>query len=434
MSIIKDIEKLEEKGLWQTALLALAGEFNRKPNKELAIRLLFVSWYVLIKWGALTCNEDTDWELFVKHYKGAKKFLITNYANDPEVNFYLGYMISLLAWRFDDSEKWEKKASQMLAFAAESEPDDPIYQMVYLGNKSTGGKKYEYYCKQARKLVTERYSGKGEFNLYFRHVLFSYTEWQNYWFRAKRYGWGWGLPLTWQGWIIVIAYSVMITVGIFVFPTEEKKALFICWLVGFTIILLVICWIKGEPNRWRWGNDMNQIKATFLKLILSYLKSEWDLVDYPIQYRYQPSDKNSHFGRLQPIPWTAQIVNWWTMTGHGQTKKEAFEDLHRNFEAKRVELSSLPRPGTRVPIEFDSTVQIEDYEMIAREFLLEIFDLDYEDYFISDESSLWDLHGDETNDYYYDKIQQEFGVDVSDIEGAKLCMIFRRIHEHRNSA
>jgi len=81
------------------------------------------------------------------------------------------------------------------------------------------------------------------------------TDTKNYWFRAQRYGWGWGLPLTRQGWIIVIAYTVIIIAGIFIFPLNEKKALFICWLVGFTIMLLVICWIKGEPPRWRWGKD-----------------------------------------------------------------------------------------------------------------------------------------------------------------------------------
>ena len=24
-----------------------------------------------------------------------------------------------------------------------------------------------------------------------------------YWFAAKRYGWGWGLPLCWQGWVVM---------------------------------------------------------------------------------------------------------------------------------------------------------------------------------------------------------------------------------------
>ena len=84
------------------------------------------------------------------------------------------------------------------------------------------------------------------------------TDTKNYWFRAQSYGWGWGFPLTWHGWIIVIAYAAMIIVGFFIFPFKEKKDLFICWLVGFTIMLLVICWIKGEPLHWRWGKNKDE--------------------------------------------------------------------------------------------------------------------------------------------------------------------------------
>ena len=25
-----------------------------------------------------------------------------------------------------------------------------------------------------------------------------------YWFPAKRYGWGWGPPQTWQGWVVFV--------------------------------------------------------------------------------------------------------------------------------------------------------------------------------------------------------------------------------------
>ena len=27
-----------------------------------------------------------------------------------------------------------------------------------------------------------------------------------YWFRAKRYGWGWGLPCSWQGWVFFLIW------------------------------------------------------------------------------------------------------------------------------------------------------------------------------------------------------------------------------------
>ena len=59
----------------------------------------------------------------------------------------------------------------MLAFAAQSEPDNPIYLMVHLANSGDDQRKYEYYCQKALPLVNQKYSGKGEFNLYFRQVL-----------------------------------------------------------------------------------------------------------------------------------------------------------------------------------------------------------------------------------------------------------------------
>jgi hypothetical protein len=89
------------------------------------------------------------------------------------------------------------------------------------------------------------------------------TDTKNYWFRAQRYGWGWGLPLTWQGWIIVIAYTVMIIVGIFILPLKEKKALFIGWHVGFTMMLLVIC--GGEKIRAHLNLDDHIISAKLPK-------------------------------------------------------------------------------------------------------------------------------------------------------------------------
>ena len=34
-----------------------------------------------------------------------------------------------------------------------------------------------------------------------------------YWFHAKRYGWGWGLPATWQGWVVLIMWIAIVTAG-----------------------------------------------------------------------------------------------------------------------------------------------------------------------------------------------------------------------------
>jgi hypothetical protein len=76
---------------------------------------------------------------------------------------------------------------------------------------------------------------------------------KKYWFPAKTYGWGWGLPSTWQGWVVMILYMILITLSVFIFPPDKQWALFISIDVLLTILFIVICWIKGEPPKWRWG-------------------------------------------------------------------------------------------------------------------------------------------------------------------------------------
>jgi lipoprotein signal peptidase len=77
---------------------------------------------------------------------------------------------------------------------------------------------------------------------------------QRYWFPAKRYGWGWGLPPAWQGWVVLIAYIGLVVGGAFVLkPTEASSFGYVAYTVVLTVALLVVCWLKGEPTSWRWG-------------------------------------------------------------------------------------------------------------------------------------------------------------------------------------
>lgn len=42
------------------------------------------------------------------------------------------------------------------------------------------------------------------------HELFQGAEMDSqnkYWFPAKRYGWGWGLPVRWEGWVCLAIYA-----------------------------------------------------------------------------------------------------------------------------------------------------------------------------------------------------------------------------------
>jgi hypothetical protein len=74
-----------------------------------------------------------------------------------------------------------------------------------------------------------------------------------YWFRAKQYGWGWGLPLTWQGWAVFVGwFAVFIPATVHFLPGRPAAFMVFTLLMG--LLLVAICYIKGEPPRWRWGD------------------------------------------------------------------------------------------------------------------------------------------------------------------------------------
>ena len=74
-----------------------------------------------------------------------------------------------------------------------------------------------------------------------------------YWFPAKRYGWGWSFPRTWQGWMVIGVYVALVGAGIIVVPASARPVAFIAYLILLTLGLVAICWLKGEPPRWRAG-------------------------------------------------------------------------------------------------------------------------------------------------------------------------------------
>lgn len=77
---------------------------------------------------------------------------------------------------------------------------------------------------------------------------------KTYWFRAKRYGWGWGAPLTWQGWLVLAAFIGLFALGFLMFPPGSALAYLLVYLAVLTALLAAVCWATGEPPRWRWGS------------------------------------------------------------------------------------------------------------------------------------------------------------------------------------
>ncbi len=75
-----------------------------------------------------------------------------------------------------------------------------------------------------------------------------------YWFPAKRYGWGWGPLVTWQGWVVTAAFFALFAAGAFLIPLQKSPFAFTGYMIALTVVLTAICWWKGEPPKWRWGD------------------------------------------------------------------------------------------------------------------------------------------------------------------------------------
>lgn len=76
----------------------------------------------------------------------------------------------------------------------------------------------------------------------------------NVWFPAKQFGWGWGLPCRWQGWVFMAGWTAGLILGLVLIMRSSMPALAIPFVVVEVVILIAVCAIKGEKPRWRWGD------------------------------------------------------------------------------------------------------------------------------------------------------------------------------------
>jgi len=68
----------------------------------------------------------------------------------------------------------------------------------------------------------------------------------NYWFRAKRNGLGWGLPCSREGWtFFLLWFGVLAIAAVELMP--KRPFIFTLVLGGMTLILVAVCYVKGEP-------------------------------------------------------------------------------------------------------------------------------------------------------------------------------------------
>ena len=98
------------------------------------------------------------------------------------------------------------------------------------------------------------------------------------WFPAKKFGWGWGLPKVWQGWVVLVTCLAVAMSPMVYFSGYYKgdtycqelmqkdikvtcnpdgtKGMYVAaslmWMTGWLLILTIICSKKGEMPQWQW--------------------------------------------------------------------------------------------------------------------------------------------------------------------------------------
>jgi hypothetical protein len=165
----------------------------------------------------------------------------------------------------------------------------------------------------------------------------------------------------------------------------------------------------GTPRAW----------LRYRAFCASLFKRDWNIEDYPrILIEQKTADSASR--------WRADVPGWLGLSGLGSTPEEAISNLAINFKARQAHLVKLPRPGSKFEnIELASDERVSADSDLRDKFITEV--LEVKAAWISDESSLWDFHFDLDNDIAYARIQEVFGVDVRDIEGALIADILERI-------
>lgn len=90
------------------------------------------------------------------------------------------------------------------------------------------------------------------------------------------------------------------------------------------------------------------------------------------------------------------------------------------------------RPGTGPEIVFADSTDVDRHSELRDDFIRRVLRLEWA--LITDESSLWDFHENQTNDEYYSRIFDIYRTDVSNVEGAKLKLILDRINDSRHNS
>jgi hypothetical protein len=74
------------------------------------------------------------------------------------------------------------------------------------------------------------------------------------WFAPKRYGYGAGLPISWQGWVLTLAF--LLATALLAVALGRRPMQLMAAIIPVSAAFIVICARTTRGGwRWRWGED-----------------------------------------------------------------------------------------------------------------------------------------------------------------------------------
>lgn len=143
-----------------------------------------------------------------------------------------------------------------------------------------------------------------------------------------------------------------------------------CWPIPPTITVVAVMAQSLTKRLWRRGSTCFRFsRATGTCPII------------PSRVSKQNIDPDYVGTRLKQYKYSAQIVNWWVVSGNGDTEEEVLQDLQKHFSSTKAERTKrgkkLPRPGTHAEIEFASRERVDAHPELTEDFVHRVLNLDW---------------------------------------------------------
>jgi hypothetical protein len=75
------------------------------------------------------------------------------------------------------------------------------------------------------------------------------------WFAPKRYGYGSGLPIAWQGWVTLIGFVIVVIAEAYWLKDRPPLAI-VAAIIPPTVAFILVCARTTRGGwRWRWGDE-----------------------------------------------------------------------------------------------------------------------------------------------------------------------------------